>query len=105
VLRVAPACWAKRARSRLDHPNIVSILDCGETTPQPPDFLWRDQRAAPDEVVYLAMRYVEDGDLTGDRGTATAPRSRRRLGDRSPADWKPRIAASCTATSSPRTSG
>lgn len=53
-----------RSLAKLDHPNIVGILGCGEATPDPPDFLWRDQGTPrPERVVYLAMRYLEGTDL------------------------------------------
>lgn len=54
-----------RALARVDHPNIVGILDCGEAAPDPPDFLWPDAPGThPARVVYLAMRYVEGRDLS-----------------------------------------
>jgi serine/threonine protein kinase/tetratricopeptide (TPR) repeat protein len=54
-----------RALAKLDHPNIVGILDCGEAAPDPPGFLWPDTPGPhPAKVVYLAMRYVEGRDLS-----------------------------------------
>ncbi len=53
-----------RSLAKVDHPNVVGILGCGEARPDPPDFLWPGSDGLhPASVVYLAMRHVEGTDL------------------------------------------
>ena len=81
-----------RTTARLQHPHILPVLDSGEAAGQ----LW------------YTMPYVE-GESLRDRLRREAPAARSTTRCRSPARWPTRWAtptarASCTATSSPRTS-
>lgn len=62
------------ALAKLDHPNIVGILGCGEAVPDPPGFLWRDHPGPhPERVVYLAMRFLEGTDLASEIASRPLP--------------------------------
>ena len=75
-----------RALARLDHENIVGVLDCGEAAPEPAGFLWPGRSGPhPARVVYLAMRYVEGQDLSA------AMRERRPTVERA-IDWAIQLA-------------
>jgi tetratricopeptide (TPR) repeat protein len=75
-----------RTLAKIDHSNIVGIIACGETAPEPPGFLWPDQPGPhPARVVYLAMRYVEGTDLS-EAIAARRPRLDRAI------DWAKQIA-------------
>ncbi len=80
-----------RSLAKLDHANIVGILDCGEAAPDPPGFLWPDQPGPhPEKVVYLAMRFVEGVDLSEALASRRLPLERA-------VDWAIQIAAGLEA--------
>ncbi len=63
-----------RVLARLDHPNIVDIIGCGEAVPDPPGFLRRNgEGPEAGSVVYLAMRYVEGTDLAAEIAARPLP--------------------------------
>ncbi len=73
----AQRAWLLReahALAKLDHPNVVGVLDCGEAAPDPPRFLWPDRDGPfPERVLYVAMRYVEGHDLAEEIGAQPLP--------------------------------
>jgi len=63
-----------RVLARLDHPNIVDIIGCGEAVPDPPGMLRRNgEGPEAASVVYLAMRYVDGTDLAAEIAARPLP--------------------------------